>query len=302
MTSGSSHLSMLSARKCPCCWPCNGIFLENLPFVVDTGGFLRIDGTYDTSNGNTPPGWVTPTKAAIYRDVTGSDGIYATGVFDIDAETGEDQDCQWIAIQYCVPNEAGTNGRAWMIEFHVRDTITGDVGVFVDEVLDWTCTCDGALWQYEVDFDTDAFPCLLPPPDVTLCADGCPECYTLVASGFGGGSDGVNANGTFVLRRDPCSSPNCGGNTSWNVTYGAYNWTLIASSSVPSGSARLWFLQWGSSASSDCRGPNAVWYRGDVFGVIDCSADVSLVGARTGTGLPRMTSWPTSLTLTPGGC
>lgn len=299
-------------HKCPCCWDVQGTNLSDwdtlvysdatgpchalcMPFSSDAPDWLAYDDVtcrlQEVLSGVSPS--FTPRKSTTWLE--SDSGVYWSKILT-------NGTCQAQYAQYCTVDEAGNRGRAWVVELWIKDGV-GSITNFNTKVLDWECKCSGwdggAGARFEWTFDIEV-PAACTP--VSTCADGCPECYTINPSGFGGGTDGANANGTFVLTRNPCTSPNCGGSTAWSFDDGMYNWTLVAALTVPSGSVRTWTLKWGPSAGATCNGPLDVWYSAQTAAVIDCNAPPALPGGRTPAGTSKMTTWPSSIALTPGGC
>lgn len=132
--------------------------------------------------------------------------------------------------------------------------------------------------------------CCNPTTGPTLCPDGCPECYTVAYSGFAG-TDGVNANGTIILRRSPCSS------TCWTYNDGTYTWAIEKL-------AFNWRIVFGRyNAFSSCLYDERWWEASIAPVPPDCNVSIVFTGGGINPiGASHISSAPTSLTAVPGGC
>lgn len=150
-------MPLLSNRKCPCCWDCG----PTMPLTLVFPDCPSVTST--TSSRDTPlAAWVTLQDGHVPLGRNGAQWIYATPV-----TTNSYSGCQWQAAQYCIADDAGNRGVAWVGHLWCRDPGTGIVTRYGETKRDWNCTCEGSRFEFEMDL-TGSCCCEEAPAGVTV--------------------------------------------------------------------------------------------------------------------------------------
>lgn len=162
-------MGMLQAQnipwRCPCCWPTKGL-VQPSQYEADTvekrGGcvscmplvatidapndWLSYDGLtcrgWDTVEGVTDPTY-TPKLNASWGTPSGVNSQWF-GVFLSEILEHPDGVCTAQYGQYCIDDDNGNQGRAWVVELWIWDGST--LTTLTTTVRDWECRCYDSTW------------------------------------------------------------------------------------------------------------------------------------------------------------